>query len=89
MVRDCRSDGLRKITSMSLHTMRRRRFLFADVSFADLWRAARYRGRNGDRGLPSVLDLAHAARFAAQSQAIAAIATPSVQQRRADICAAA
>ncbi|MFT3730426.1 MAG: hypothetical protein QM780_03230 [Hyphomicrobium sp.] len=42
--------------------------LFADVSFADLWRAARYRRHGGHQELPSVLDAAYASRFAAPSQ---------------------
>lgn len=44
------------------------RSLFADVSFADLWRAARYRQSGVQVALPISLEVAHASRFAAQSQ---------------------
>jgi hypothetical protein len=42
--------------------------LFADISFSDLWRAARYRQLGGPQAAPASLDVAHAARFAAPSQ---------------------
>ncbi len=48
-----------------------RRSLFADVSFADLWRAVRYRQSGGLQALPGALEVAHASRFAAQSQLLA------------------
>ncbi|HML30300.1 MAG TPA: hypothetical protein PKE16_15985 [Hyphomicrobium sp.] len=41
--------------------------LFADVSFADLWRAVRYH-QSGHQGLPTALEVAYASRFAAPSQ---------------------
>jgi hypothetical protein len=47
------------------------RSLFADVSFADLWRAARYRQSGVHAALPISLEAAHASRFAAQSQPFA------------------
>lgn len=41
--------------------------LFGGVSFADLWRAARYH-QSGHQGLPTVLEVAYASRFAAPTQ---------------------
>ncbi len=69
---------------MSSRKLAGRRSLFADVSFADLWRAARYRQRGGEVRLPASLDLAHASRFAAQSQPLTADAGADEQQRALD-----
>ncbi len=73
---------------MSSRTHAGRRFLFSDVSFADLWRAARYHQLGGREGIPGQLDVAHASRFAPNAQALVVEANddavaPSFRQRAA------
>ena len=62
-----------------------RQSLWSDVSFADLWRAVRYRRWGGLEGLPAPLDVAHASRFSAPSQPWAPEAGASALQRAFDL----
>ncbi len=70
---------------MSSRSIVEKRSLFAGVSFADLWRAARYRheGRP-QQAFPGSLDVAYASRFAAQSQPLAAESGASERLRAQD-----
>jgi hypothetical protein len=57
---------------MSSRRIVEKRSLFAGVSFADLWRAARYRHEGRPQQGPGSLDVAFASRFAAPSQPMTA-----------------
>lgn len=56
---------------MSAGKFQKRSSLLADVSFADVWRAARFGQLGGYEARPLALDVARASRFAAPAQPFA------------------
>jgi hypothetical protein len=68
---------------MSSGKFERRASLLAGVSFADVWRAARYRQLSGHEERPLSLEIAHASRFAAPAQPFASEASVAGELERA------
>ncbi|WP_423415010.1 hypothetical protein RLW55_18295 [Hyphomicrobium sp. B1] len=68
---------------MSSEKFERRASLLAGVSFADVWRAARYHQLGGHGEHPSSLEIAHASRFAAPGQPFASEASVAGEPGRA------